>query len=339
MIEKLRMEIEKENFLVPDINILLEEFTGKSQEFQYVLRKVSTVAPTLVPVLIEGETGVGKEVVADLIYRNSSRVGKPFIKVNCGALPKELIEDELFGHEKGAFTSAIQARKGRFELADGGTIFLDEIGELPLEMQPKLLRVLQSGQFERVGGQTTIQVDTRIIAATNRNLEKEIQQGRFREDLFYRLNVFPITVPPLRKRNEDILDLINYFVAIMSKKYGKNVLQISKANMQRLIGHHWPGNIRELRNVIERSVLESDGNTLKLDWYFNADHAEAPENKQSKSLLNLEKDYIEKILEECHWKINGESGAAEKLSMHPNTLRSKMKKLNISRPAQIERFS
>jgi transcriptional regulator with GAF, ATPase, and Fis domain len=296
---------------------------------RYAIQKVGQVATTNAPVLLEGETGVGKEVLADLIQKSSLRNNMPFIKVNCGALPNELIEDELFGHEKGAFTSAIQSRKGRFELADGGTIFLDEIGELPLAMQPKLLRVLQNGEFERVGGQKTIKVDVRVIAATNRELVNEVKQGRFRDDLFYRLNVFPITVPPLRKRTEDLPALINHFIAGKAKEYNKNLQQISKADLQRLIEYSWPGNVRELKNIIERSVITSEGTILKLDWFFNT---QSEKIQGTETLEQIERDHILKIMNECHWRINGEQGAAEKLDMHPNTLRSKMKKLGLSRP-------
>lgn len=255
------------------------------------------------------------------------------VKVNCGALPAELIEDELFGHEKGAFTGAIQSRKGRFEMANGGTIFLDEIGELPLALQPKLLRVLQNGEFERVGGQQTIKVDVRIVSATNRDLNKETLQGRFREDLYYRLNVFPITIPSLRSRKEDIPLLVAYFIERKAEKHNKKIHHISKADMKGLCEYSWPGNIRELKNVIERSVISATTDTLKLDWWnHNTDkksdqvHTDLPI-----SLEQVERDHIVKLLTECNWKISGDNSAAEKLSMHPNTLRSRMKKLNITR--------
>jgi PAS domain S-box-containing protein len=331
LIEKLKLEIDKENITDIDTGKLAANFIiGSGEVIQYILRKISLVSATGVTVLIEGETGVGKELVADLIYENSARKGHPFKKINCGALPRDLIEDELFGHEKGAFTSAHQARKGMFEQADGGTIFLDEIADLPIELQPKLLRVLQDGQFERIGGQKSLQVDVRIIAATNRNLEEEVQHKRFREDLFYRLNVFPITVPPLRKRKEDLPDLINYFVSYYSNKYGKNILQISKADLQQLINHPWPGNVRELKNVIERSVLLSQGTSLKLNW--SDSFSETEKELDNKSLDEINREHIIRILEECDWKINGKEGAAYKLQMNPNTLRSRMKKLRISRP-------
>jgi formate hydrogenlyase transcriptional activator len=258
--------------------------------------------------------------------------------LNCSALPAELIEDELFGHEKGAFTGAIQSRKGRFEMADGGTIFLDEIGELPLALQPKLLRVLQNGEFQRVGGQQTVKVDVRIIAATNRDLEAEVNQARFREDLFYRLNVFPITIPSLRSRKEDIPLLIKFYIDRMVRKHNKEIQNISKADMQRLCGYAWPGNVRELANVIERSVISSEGDTLKLDWFYHGigngnghNNGNGAGAVKGSSMEEVEKAHIVHVLDECHWKINGDNGAAEKLNMHPNTLRSRMKKFNIAR--------
>jgi formate hydrogenlyase transcriptional activator len=331
LVAQLQKELAKENIsLMGSTHFELEEnIVGKSKAFTYAIQRARQVANTHAPVLLEGETGVGKEVFANLIHRNSSRSKMPFIKVNCGALPKELIEDELFGHEKGAFTSAIQARKGRFELADNGTIFLDEIGELPLEMQPKLLRVLQNGEFERVGGQKTIKVDVRILAATNRNLSEEITKGNFREDLYYRLNVFPMTIPPLRNRQEDLPALIQYFIATKCKEYNKVLEKISTADMQRLMDYRWPGNIRELKNVIERAVIVSEGHLFKLNWWHDADVANA---NGGQTLEEIERDHILTVMEKCRWKINGDHGAAEILNLHPNTLRSKMKRLGILRP-------
>lgn len=330
IISQLRLELEKEK--VEEINAadMPGKIIGSGKALRYIIQKAQQVAPAQVTVLLEGETGVGKDLLAEFIHKESSRSNRPFIKVNCGALPKDLIEDELFGHEKGAFTSAIGARKGRFELADGGTIFLDEIGELPLEMQPKLLRVLQSGEFERIGGQSTTKVDVRVIAATNRDLTAEVRLGNFRSDLFYRINVFPITIPPLRNRKEDLPLLINYFISRKAKKYNKPIEQISKYDLQRLVDYPWPGNIRELKNVIERSVIAAQGNTLSLEWFFKESNMEATGH----TLEQIETIHILKTMEECQWKINGENGAAEKLKMHPNTLRSKMKKLGISRPAK-----
>ncbi len=255
---------------------------------------------------------------------------KPFVKLNCGALPAELIEDELFGHEKGAFTGALQARKGRFEIADGGTIFLDEIGELPVSLQPKLLRVLQNGEFERVGGHQTIKVDVRIIAATNRELENEVKAGRFRDDLFYRLNVFPITIPSLRNRKEDIPMLVEFFVEHESRKHSKTFKNINKSDLNHLSEYDWPGNIREMRNVIERAIINSETSTLKFDLFYNS-IKDKPRHNPSASLEELEKDHIIKVLQESRWRISGEGSASEKLIINPSTLRSRMKKLNIRR--------
>jgi PAS domain S-box-containing protein len=335
VISQLKLELEKEKISFTEEKPLLthEEIIGTSEAIGYAMRKAHQVAPTNAPVLLEGETGVGKDMLADLIHKMSSRSTMPMVKVNCGALPKDLIEDELFGHEKGAFTSAIQSRRGRFELADGGTIFLDEIGELPFEMQPKLLRVLQSGEFERVGGQKTIRVDVRIIAATNRDLQSEVANGRFRDDLFYRLNVFPITLPPLRKRKEDLPALIHHFVATTAQKYGKVLEHISKADLQRLTDYAWPGNVRELKNVIERAIIISTGSTLRFDWFLNPQESLEPVRSSPPTLEHIEREHIVKVMEECQWKINGENGAAQKLAMHPNTLRSRMKKLGITRPS------
>jgi PAS domain S-box-containing protein len=335
LVEKLKNELLKEQIMLSRQPPMEHHgLVGESKGLGYAIQKAQQVATTLAPVLLEGETGVGKELFASLIHRDSLRSDKPFVKVNCGALPKELIEDELFGHEKGAFTSASQSRKGRFELADGGTIFLDEIGELPLDMQPKLLRVLQSGEFERIGGQKTIRVDVRILAATNRNLSLEIQQGNFRSDLYYRLNVFPITIPPLRNRKEDLPLLIHHFMDQNCKTYHRDLEQISRANLERLLNYDWPGNIRELRNVIERSVIVSQGKTLQLDWWVEENAGKPPAGDHT--LGHVERDHIISVMERCHWKINGENGAAEILAMHPNTLRSKMKKLDIKRPGLPE---
>lgn len=327
LVGKLSAELAKEQITVSEPTVVNKEIVGSSKALNYALRKAQQVATTHALVLLEGETGVGKELFANLIHTNSSRAGMPFIKVNCGALPKDLIEDELFGHEKGAFTSAIQARKGRFELADGGTIFLDEIAELPPETQPKLLRVLQFGEFERVGGQKTIKVDVRVLVATNRNLASEASHGRFRSDLYYRLNIFPITIPPLRNRKEDLPMLIRHFIAGKSKEYNKQLQQISRADLQKLTDYDWPGNIRELKNVIERSVILSDDITFRLDWW-----EQGLEEGSDNSLEHMERDHIISVMQKCHWKVNGENGAAEMLAMHPNTLRSRMKKLNIRRP-------
>ncbi|HEX5152990.1 MAG TPA: sigma 54-interacting transcriptional regulator [Parafilimonas sp.] len=331
-VELLKTQLEKENLLFKEEQLSGQDepgIVGKSESILYAVQKTRQVAVTNATVLLEGETGVGKELFATLIHKNSYRRDKAFIKVNCAALPPELIESELFGHEKGAFTGALQARKGRFELANGGTIFLDEVGEMPLSLQPKLLRVLQSGEFERIGGQETIKVDVRVISATNRELLSETAAGRFREDLYYRLNVFPITIPALRNRKEDIPLLVNYFVKKAAEEHKKVIENISKADMVRLTAHLWPGNIRELINLIERSVISSQGNTLKLDWLSNNTSAE--KLVLHFSIEEVERNHILKVLNESNWKINGEDGAAAKLGLNPNTLRSRLKKLNISR--------
>ncbi len=336
----LKAELEKENLILKGRNpegLSKGEIIGQSEVINYAIQRAGQVAESTAIVLLEGETGVGKELFANLIHDISLRSKFPLVKINCGALPAELIEDELFGHEKGAFTNAIQARKGRFEQANGGTIFLDEIGELPLPLQPKLLRVLQSGEFERIGGQHTIKVNVRVISATNKNLQNEVRQGRFREDLYYRLAVFPITIPPLRSRREDISLLISYFLEKENEKHHKKIKDISKADVNRLCGYSWPGNIRELKNVIERSVISSNSDTLKLDWFdhsFNNEGSDSPQMEYPLALEHIEKEHILKLLAETNWQISGENGAAHKLDMHPNTLRSRMKRLHITRADQ-----
>lgn len=303
------------------------DIIGKSQTILSAIERARTVADTTAAALLEGETGVGKELFANLIHRYSRRRNKPFIKTNCAAFPAELIESELFGHEKGAFTGALHMRKGRFELANGGTIFLDEIAELPLALQPKLLRVLQNGEFERVGGQETIKVDVRVISATNKNLLTQVKTARFREDLYYRLNVFPIAIPALRERKGDIELLVKHFIKVFSGKQNKQIENVSKADMMRLVEHPWPGNIRELINVIERSIISSKGSTLKLEWPRITDDTAV----LSSSIEEVERLHILKVLKESNWKINGKDGAALKLGLNPNTLRSRLKKMNIAR--------
>lgn len=336
-VELLKIELEKEELSNGTKANDQSEFgiIGKSETVLYAIQKAKQVANTNATVLLEGETGVGKELFANLIHRNSSRCGNAFIKVNCAALPPELIESELFGHEKGAFTGAAQARKGRFELANGGTIFLDEVGEMPLSLQPKLLRVLQSGEFERIGGQSTIRVDVRVISATNKDLVNETKTGRFREDLYYRLNVFPVTIPALKNRKEDILLLVKYFIQKFSEEHGKTIANISRADIARLSDYSWPGNVRELINLIERSVISSQGNTLKLDWvnldWANNNTIHKESIVPSFSLEEVERAHLLKVLKETKWKINGDDGAAAKLGLNPNTLRSRLKKLNIFR--------
>lgn len=290
--------------------------------------------------LICGETGTGKGQIAYAIHKASSRREKPLIHVNCAALPANLIESEMFGREKGAFTGAEARQIGRFELANEGTIFLDEIGELSLTLQAKLLRVIEDGAFERLGSPHTVKVDVRIIASTNRTLEEEIREGRFREDLFYRLNVFPITVPPLRQRGEDILLLVQYFVNKFNARYGKSITKIPKPTMDALQNYAWPGNVRELANVIERAVITSHGHVLDLAEKVNVPAispvrekvSEGIETKETKGLIEVEREHIMRTLREAGWRIEGDKGAAQILGMNPSTLRGRMKKLGITRP-------
>ena len=338
-IENLKNQLEKENLLLKEeveFKYISDKIIGKSDSLNYVLKRAQQVAVTSSTVLLEGETGVGKELFADLIHHNSNRRHKAIIKVNCASLPKDLIESELFGHEKGSFTGAHKTRQGRFELADQGTIFLDEIGELPLELQPKLLRVLQTGEFERVGSEKTRKVDVRVITATNRNLLVEVERGNFRQDLFFRLNVYPITIPPLRQRKEDIPLLISHFIKKIGIKIGKRVKHISKADLSQLQEYDWPGNIRELENLLERNMISSDNEILKIEPFSGNGPEDTLYGKadtdQIVSLEATEMRHILHVLELTGWKINGSLGAAEKLGMHPSTLRSKMKKLGIERP-------
>ena len=305
------------------------EIVGESDAIKYVLFKVTQVAPTDTTVLISGETGTGKELIARAIHEASSRKDHPLIKVNCAALSPNLIESELFGHEKGAFTGAGARKPGRFELADGGTIFLDEIGELPLELQVKLLRVIQENEFERLGGTKTIKADVRIIAATNRNLKLDVEHGKFREDLWYRLNVYPITVPPLRQRREDIPLLVEHFVNGYAKKFGKTITSVSPKSLQRLHEHSWPGNVRELANAIERAVIHAKGSVLQLIDGFEL--AAEQQSFSTKTLGEVERDYIMDTLEHTGWRIEGPNGAANILGMNPSTLRTRMLKLGIHR--------
>ncbi len=305
---------------------------GQSELFKQLRYKINQIAKTDVTVLILGETGTGKELVARSIHAASSRKDRPIVKVNCAALPANLIESELFGHEKGAFTDAQERKAGRFELADGNTLFLDEIGELPLESQAKLLRVLQDGEFERLGSSQTLKVDVRIIAATNRNLEQESKEGRFRQDLWYRLNVFPIGVPPLRSRRDDIPLLTNWFVEKFNKKLGKTIKRIPLKLIKTLQNYHWPGNIRELENVIERASINTQHNKLTLMDHLetsqNANHESAP----IQTLETVERVHITRALEKCNWRIYGPKGAALKLGLHHSTLRYRMRKLGIQKP-------
>lgn len=307
-----------------------EHIIGQSDGLKYVLYKVEQIAGSNTIVLVLGETGTGKELVARAIHSLSSRNNRALVKVNCATLPSNLIESELFGHEKGSFTGSQSRHLGRFEVANGATLFLDEIGELPLELQPKLLRVVQDGEFERVGSSHTIKVDARIIAATNRNLEEEVRKGLFREDLWYRLNIFPITMPPLRDRMDDIPLLVDFYVKKISKRLGKTIKSIPASIMNALQNYNWPGNVRELENVLERGVINSSGPKLRL-----VDELKKPFKDLSpsqKTLEAVERDYIVRVLEQTRWKVSGKNSAAEILGLNRSTLRARMRKLNIQKP-------
>jgi formate hydrogenlyase transcriptional activator len=347
-VQRLGERLEADNtYLREQVEPSFEGIIGNSDVLRYVLARVQQVAPTSSTVLLQGETGVGKELVAHALHNLSPRRARPLVKLNCAALPPSLVESELFGHEKGAFTGAVAQRKGRFEIADGSTLFLDEIGELPLELQAKLLRVIQDGELERVGGTTTLKADVRLVAATNRRLEEEVKAGRFREDLWYRLNVFPITMPPLRQRREDIPQLVQHFVEKHCRKVGRPVLQISQGTMQDLQAHDWPGNVRELEAVVERTVITSTGPALRIGDVMKArpsapSPAEAPAPAVSaegpaavggaKRLVDLERDHIVATLERTYWRLEGDDGAAALLGMNASTLRSRIRKHGIRRP-------
>jgi len=295
---------------------------------QLVMQQVRQVAGTDASVLVTGETGTGKDLIAQAIHRMSARSGKPLVKLNCAALPANLIESELFGHEKGAFTGALTRKAGRFELADQGTLFLDEVGELALDLQAKLLRVLQDGEFERLGSTRTQKADVRIVAATNRNLAAEASAGRFRADLYYRLNVFPIELPPLRERPEDVGPLVEHFVCHYATKYGKHVDAVADAQLGVLRAYRWPGNVRELQHVIERAVILTRGSQLALgNWFGDA----TPAASQTVTLEEAERAHILKVLEQTDWRVSGKAGAAELLGLRPTTLESRMKRLAIIR--------
>jgi formate hydrogenlyase transcriptional activator len=329
-IEQLKNRLEAENIYLRDqieIELKHEEIVGQSAAIRKVLLQLEQVATTDATVLILGETGTGKELLARAIHNLSGRKARTMIKLNCAALPSTLIEAELFGREKGAYTGAMTTQIGRFEAADGSTIFLDEIGELPLDLQTKLLRFLQEGQFERLGSPRPIDVDVRIIAATNRDLGRAVKEGRFREDLFYRLNVFPISVPPLRDRREDIPLLVWAIVREFGPVFGKTIERIPKKNMEALERYMWPGNVRELRNVIERAMILSNSSTLVVDLPDNSPTSSA----QTMSLEEMERMHILSILERTGWRVRGKNGAAEILDLKPTTLDSKMKKLGIKR--------
>jgi formate hydrogenlyase transcriptional activator len=315
-----------------------EQIIGSSPALESVLEQVERVAPTDSTVLVQGETGTGKELIARAIHNLSARCGRPFIKLNCAAIPFDLLESELFGHEKGAFTGAIAQKIGRFELADKGTLFLDEVGDIPLALQPKLLRVLQEQEFERLGSGRTHQVDVRLVAATHRNLVEMVKRNEFRSDLYYRLNVFPIPLPPLRARREDIRALVEHFVVIYARRMGKQIEQISPETMSELTSYPWPGNIRELQNFIERSVILTSGNVLESPLATLKNAAEA-ESLGPITMEDAERDHIRKTLEQTRWVVSGPNGAAARLGIKRSTLYFRMQKLGISRTNKNPLFS
>jgi transcriptional regulator with GAF, ATPase, and Fis domain len=313
-----------------------EHIVGNSPALEAVLEEVERVAPTSATVLIEGETGTGKELLAKAIHNISPRYDRPFVKVNCAAIPLDLLESELFGHEKGAFTGAIAQRVGRFELADKGTVFLDEVGDIPRPLQPKLLRVLQEQEFERLGSGRTRHVDVRVVAATNRDLEQMVKSNEFRSDLYYRLNVFPVLLPPLRARHEDIPALVTHFVDFYSRRLGKHIQNIPEETMLALRSHAWPGNVRELQNLIERAVILSHDGVLPNPIPSN--HQETiTVNSKLTTLKEVDRAVILQTLEAAAWMIGGPEGAAAKLGVKRTTLLYKMKKLGIFRPLQGRR--
>jgi len=347
-VQRLKDRLHQENiYLQEEIRVAgnFDQIIGRSESLRKVLRQAEQVAPLDTTVTLLGETGTGKELLAHAIHNLSPRKGRTLVKVNCAALPGTLIESELFGYEKGAFTGADARRTGRFEIANGGTLLLDEVGELALDVQAKLLRVLEAGEFERVGGSHPIKVDVRVIAATNRNLEDAVRKGEFRADLYYRLNVFPITLPPLRERREDIPILVRHLVTQFSKKLGKTIDAVPQETMAKLRSYNWPGNVRELRNVIERAVIITQGSQMTLIDDLNLQNLE-PDYAQSarhdvfaesipplvETLEQTEYNLITRTLKSVHWKLEGPGGAAELLNLHPSTLRSKMRKLGIERP-------
>jgi formate hydrogenlyase transcriptional activator len=334
-IERLKLQLEKENlYLREELSQGqgFEKIVGSSDALNYVLFRVGQVAPTDATVLILGETGTGKGMVASAIHGMSGRRDRPMITVNCAALPANLIESELFGREKGAFTGAHARQAGRFEVADKGTIFLDEIGELPLELQSKLLRVLQEGEFERLGSAKTIKVDVRVIASTSRDLREEVRDGRFREDLFYRLNVFPVSIPPLRKRLDDVPQLVRFFTDKYARKMGRQIDTIPKSAMKSLQDYAWPGNVRELEHVVERAVITSTGSLLQIADRLEPLRGSDETDTSLKDLAAMEREHILRVLTETGWKIEGAKGAASILNLHPSTLRFRIKKLGLKRP-------
>jgi transcriptional regulator with GAF, ATPase, and Fis domain len=344
---RLRAELERErDYLREEVEVSMNfgRIIGESTALRKMLAKLEAVAETSASVLIEGESGVGKELVAHVIHARSNRRSGPLVKVNCASIPDELFESEFFGHVKGAFTGAHRDRVGRFELASGGTIFLDEIGEIPLSLQSKLLRVLQESEYERVGDTTTRSVDVRVIAATNRNLEEAVEQGVFREDLFYRLSVFPISVPSLRERGEDVLQLASHFLDRTCQEFGHRPLTLSRQQAALLRQYDWPGNVRELKNVIERAVILSKGKVARLDLAMadilagqshegdSAEVAEQPEIYTESQRQQRDRSNMIRALELANWRVSGTHGAAAMIGIKPTTFTDRMKKFSITRP-------
>ncbi|MEN8691918.1 MAG: sigma-54 dependent transcriptional regulator [Desulfobacterales bacterium] len=332
-IRQLQSQLQAESvYLQEEIKLEhnFENIIGQSEALKYVLHQIEMVAPQDSTVILRGETGTGKELIARALHQLSPRNKWPLVKVNCAALPAELIESELFGREEGAFTGATTNQVGRFELANKSTLFLDEIGELPFELQAKLLRVLESGEFERLGSPRTLHSDARIITATNRDLEEEVRNKRFREDLWYRLKIFPITIPPLRDRTEDIPSLIDHFVQHFSRKMGKKAaaLKITNSSMQALQSYPWPGNVRELKHVVESALITSEENKL----HFDLPETSVGTTSKLKSFEEMEREYILDVLKATNWKIKGKNSASDILKLHPNTLHSRIKKLGLKRP-------
>jgi PAS domain S-box-containing protein len=343
----LREELEHErDYLREEVNVALNfgRIVGTSQALRRMLKRIEAVAETPASVLVQGESGVGKELVAREIHGRSQRADRPLVKVNCASIPKELFESEFFGHVKGAFTGAHRDRIGRFQLADGGTLFLDEVSEIPLELQGKLLRVLQESEFERVGDDITRSVDVRLIAATNRDLEQLIVDGKFREDLFYRLSVFPVDVPPLRERGEDIVQLAQHFLEQTCKDFGREALTLTRAQAAHLRAYDWPGNVRELKNVIERAVILSTGKVLRLDLSMpgmvqetgatDGAMPQADEVLTEKDMREFQKANIIRALKQASWKVSGKGGAAELLGVRPTTLADRIRTYKIKRPSR-----
>jgi transcriptional regulator with GAF, ATPase, and Fis domain len=337
-LSELKKELELDNqYLRQEIsqNMNLDNIICQSDVYREVLDQVSQVAITDATVLITGESGTGKELLASAVHENSKRKDRALIKVNCATLPKELFESELFGHKKGAFTGATENKLGKFSMADGGTIFLDEIGEVPLELQAKLLRILQEGEFDELGANQTTKVDVRVIAATNRNLEEMVKEGAFREDLFYRLNVFPIHNIPLRARKEDIPLLAQFFLEKYAAKAGKNFSRLSKKTIELFMAYEFPGNIRELENLIERAVIIENGPTLHPGaWMPKTSSLSLAED--FKSFEQMQHDYIVKVLDHTNWRVSGPKGAATLLNMKDKTLFAKMKRLGIEKKVSLK---